>query len=117
LSEDFSLREKFKRLANQEYILVHITAHAFSRLKERKVRDYRKLNKGTLKNIILNTIRDGRYKIGKSDIKIATKKYVLACTIQENKLVVKTVMQVSKEFWEKFCKKAKLTPWKKIIID
>jgi len=39
-------------------------------------------------------------------MKIATRKYTLACTIEEGKLIVKTVMQITKDFWEKFNRKA-----------
>ncbi len=109
-----SLKEQFKLLKDKDSVTVRITGHAIIRLKERKVKDYEKLNRKVLENIILNVIRDGKYWVGSRDIKIATKKYTLACTAQEGKLIVKTVIQTRKDFWEKFARKAKPTPWKHI---
>ena len=111
-----SLKELFEPLKTSDSVTVHITSHAIIRLKERKVKDYEKLNQKITEGIILNVIRDGKYWVGSRDIKIATKKYTLACTVQEKKLVVKTVMQTRKDFWEKFVRKAKPTPWKRILI-
>lgn len=116
MEEEVSLKDLFNTLVTKDYVVVHVTSHAFSRLKERRVKDYRKLERKVLENIILNTVRDGKYRVGVRDVKIATKKYVLACTIQEGKLIVKTVMRAGKEFWEKFYRKAKPTPWKQIIV-
>ena len=111
-----SLKELFEPFKVRDSITVRITSHAIIRLRERKVKNYEKLNQKIVEGIILNVIRDGKYWIGSRDIKIATKKYTLACTVQEGKLIVKTVMQTRKDFWKKFARKAKPTPWKHILI-
>jgi len=113
---ELSLKEQFELLKDKDSITVCITGHAIIRLRERKVKDYEKLNRKVLENIILNVVRDGKYQVGIRDIKIATKKYTLACAVQEGELIVKTVMQTTKDFWEKFARKAKPTPWKRILI-
>jgi len=54
--------------------------------------------------------------IGERDVKIATRKYTLACTIEGGELVVKTVMRTRKELWEKLAKKTVAKRWRTIDV-
>ncbi len=105
----------FRSMASKEIIEVRITHHAASRLIERKAKEYEKLSPEVLCNIIANTIRDGKCWIGSDGIKIATRKYTLACSIEGGVLVVKTVMRTDEENWKKFMK-ARPSPWRNVII-
>lgn len=114
--EQSDLRSLFRSLAAKGFVNVRVTLHALSRLTERKARNYKKLGEKVVKDIIANTVRDGRYRIGRKDLRIATRSYTLACTIQESALVVKTVMRTNKEKWGTFAAKARPSPWKRIAV-
>lgn len=112
------LVENFRRLLSADFVRVYVTWHALARLRERKVKDYMKLDRVTIKNIVANTVRDGKFWFSKNgDIKIATKKYTLACTVQDDMLIVKTIMQTKREVVERSFRRKHETSWKQVLVS
>ncbi len=98
-----------------QVVKVIVSQHALNRLVERRIRDYRTLTGKVLEDIIVNTIRDGRYWVGRAGLKVMTRRYTLGCTVSENALIVRTVMKTRPEDAARL-HRAHPTPWRRILV-
>ena len=88
-----------ERMAEQGILKAVVTKHAARRLVERRAKDYKKLDRKVLANIVENVLKTGKYRAFTEDVLIWTKKYVLVSSFEPSgTLVVKTV--IGKDFLE-----------------
>lgn len=100
-----------------DFIRVIVTKHALERLFERFPK-HKKFDARTVTNIIENVIKNGVI-LNKKDIKISTSNYTLCCTIDNDRLIIKTIMN-TKEMSERYRKAiayGKRSEWRIVFIE
>lgn len=111
--------KEFRKISSTGLAKIKITKHALKRLKERILKEeYIKMDDSMLKDIIKNIVRDGKYRIFKCGLIIWTRRYYLICEVENDIIVVKTVISkrsLKEELLNKL-KKGFRVKWRKIVI-